>query len=335
MNPAAQSALLDWYRENARPLPWRSTRDPYAIWVSEVMSQQTRVDVAAGYWHRWLAAFPTIESLAKADPRQVLALWQGLGYYRRATMLLEGAKWVHQNGLPTSSDEWRQVPGVGPYTAGAIASICLGEAVPAVDGNVQRVYSRFVADAELKGLDRRATAWASDLVPADNPGEWNQAMMELGARVCTPRSPQCGVCPVAPDCEARKRGIAHELPPVKQKAAPTELFQVIYVAVRGRKYLVRPIPKGGWWQGMHSFPYELVDAPLDVEPWQSGIYVVTNHRIRYQAFLAEPDDLTGDWLTAEEVRDLGMPAVHQRLLERLTNRVWKVAEQPALEIGDL
>ncbi|MBL8048343.1 MAG: A/G-specific adenine glycosylase [Chthonomonas sp.] len=335
MTDDLKAALRDWYAAHHRDLPWRKTRDPYAIWVSEVMSQQTRIEVVIGFWERWMAAFPTIAALAEAEESDVLALWQGLGYYRRAKMLLAGARAVHLNGLPNSAAEWRAVPGVGAYTAGAIASIALHERVPAVDGNVHRVYSRFTADGEQRGFTKRAETWAQEVIPPDRPGDWNQAVMELGARVCTPRSPKCPGCPLRPGCAAANAGNPEEYPPSKRAAPPQVRHQVIYLAEQRGRFLVRPVPPGTWWQGLWSLPFEFVDAPLDAPVWWAGSYVVTKHRIEFQVVQQCPSDETGEWLTPAEIRQLALPAIHQKILARCADRVRKVAEQPALEVGYL
>lgn len=218
--------LLAWYRERRRDLPWRRTRDPYAIWVSEVMLQQTRVETVIPYYERFLSRFPTPLALADAAADDVLALWSGLGYYRRARLLQRGAASVAGLGgaLPSTRDGLREVPGIGPYTAGAIASIAFGEAVGLVDGNVARVLARlFVLEDDMRGPGmKRAHALADHLVARADPGAWNQALMELGATVCTPRSPSCASCPVAARCGARAAGRQASLPFLSPKAKPRE-----------------------------------------------------------------------------------------------------------------
>ena len=206
-----RARLLGWYRRYRRDLPWRRSFDPYAIWVSEIMLQQTRVAVVVERYKTFLARFPTIAALAEATEDQVLALWSGLGYYRRARMLHKAAQFVAENHggvLPTSSAELRKLPGIGSYTAAAIASIAHGEPIAVVDGNVERVLCR-VAGWELGGsagaaeTRRRIEVLAQALVDREQPGEFNQGMMELGATVCLPRNPQCLVCPLAGDCATR------------------------------------------------------------------------------------------------------------------------------------
>lgn len=200
--------LLAWYRRNHRDLPWRQTSDPYAIWVSEIMLQQTRVAVVIERYTAFLQRFPTIQSLAEAEEQDVLALWSGLGYYRRARMLHKAAKVIvsdHAGTMPDASTDLRKLPGIGSYTAAAVASIAHNEPVAVVDGNVERVLSRIngwhshntVSEAAVR---RKVEEFAQTLVDPLHPGDHNQAIMELGATVCTPRNPQCLVCPWARDC---------------------------------------------------------------------------------------------------------------------------------------
>jgi len=205
-------ALLGWYAHSRRNLPWRQNKDPYAIWVSEIMLQQTRVAVVVDRYQAFLKRFPTLVSLALAAEQEVLALWSGLGYYRRARMLHKAAQFVadhYRGNLPVTAEELRTLPGIGAYTAAAIASIAHGQPVAVVDGNVERVLCRLAGwEAGSRGgggaaLRRKVEALAGQLLDRDQPGDFNQAMMELGATVCLPRSPQCLVCPIAADCATR------------------------------------------------------------------------------------------------------------------------------------
>ncbi len=209
---ALRSRLLDWYARNRRDLPWRQSADPYAIWVSEIMLQQTRVAVVVERYQMFMKRFPTLVSLALADEQKVLALWSGLGYYRRARMLHKAAQFVaaHFGGnLPERAEQLRILPGIGAYTAAAIASIAHGERVAVVDGNVERVLCRVAGwDAgSRKGGGARCGArlriWPGRLLDPARPGDFNQAIMELGATVCAPRNPQCLVCPLAAECKTR------------------------------------------------------------------------------------------------------------------------------------
>jgi A/G-specific adenine glycosylase len=203
--------LLAWYDRSQRDLPWRRSRDPYAIWVSEIMLQQTRVAVVVERYQSFMARFPTLVSLALASEQEILALWSGLGYYRRARMLHKAAQFVaeHREGnLPISAEELRLLPGIGNYTAAAIASIAHGEPIPVVDGNVERVLCRLqgweaVGRSGAAALRRRVETVAGQLLDISRSGDFNQALMELGATVCTPRTPQCAACPLSADCVTR------------------------------------------------------------------------------------------------------------------------------------
>ena len=216
---ALRNRLLGWYEFSRRDLPWRRSTDPYAIWVSEIMLQQTRVAVVVERYKSFLARFPTLVSLALAPEQEVLALWSGLGYYRRARMLHKAARFVadhHQGNLPARAEELRTLPGIGAYTAAAIASIAHGERVAVVDGNVERVLCR-LAGWEAGGrnggraaLRKKIDVLADQLVDPARPGDFNQALMELGAMVCLPRNPQCLVCPLASGCVTKGE---HKTPP--------------------------------------------------------------------------------------------------------------------------
>ena len=234
--------LLAWYDATRRDLPWRRTRDPYAIWVSEVMLQQTQVAAVLPYWERFLARFPTPAALAEADEDAVLAAWSGLGYYRRVRHLREGARQVverHGGSVPPSLDALRALPGIGPYTAGAIASIAFGCEEPVLDGNVRRVLARWTAD-KGEGGDARFWTLARTLVAGPRPGDWNQALMELGAAVCTPVAPDCARCPVAASCRAHATGAPEDFPRARpRKPSRTVRVEVALIEREGAVLLER------------------------------------------------------------------------------------------------
>jgi len=224
---AMRNRLLEWYAKHARDLPWRQSADPYAIWVSEIMLQQTRVAVVVERYRIFMGRFPTLVSLALADEQEVLALWSGLGYYRRARMLHKAAQFVakHLGGnLPERAEQLRALPGIGAYTAAAVASIAHGERVALVDGNVERVLCRVAgwAAGSRKGggatLRRKIEGFAGKLLDPKQPGDFNQAMMELGATVCTPRNPQCMVCPLTADCKTHGEHKTPRRPPMMSRA---------------------------------------------------------------------------------------------------------------------
>ena len=255
------AALLAWYRENARDLPWRHTREPYPIWVSEIMLQQTRVAAVVGYYIRFLEAFPTVEALAAAPEEKLLSLWQGLGYYSRARNLQKAARAVtERGGFPDTYEGLLSLPGIGAYTAGAIASAAFGRPVPAADGNVLRVMSRLTddhGDILSPSVRRGIEAQVRELFPdADEDIRiFNQALMELGATVCVPNgAPQCARCPVAAHCLGRERGTALELPIRAPKKERRLEHKTVFVLLRGGETALRKRPGRGLLAGLWEFP---------------------------------------------------------------------------------
>ena len=258
-------ALGPWFLVHQRDLEWRRTRDPYAIWVSEVMLQQTRVDTVKAYWTPFMQKFPDVATLAAADEQQVLAAWSGLGYYRRARLLHRGAQHVHTQlagRLPSTPEALREIPGIGRYTAGAIASIAHDAPHALVDGNVARVLSRLRAITEPKLQDAGAAGhWqvTQQIVEAGSPRVLAQALMELGATVCTPQLPRCGECPVRSECAALARGLVDQIPAPKQRApSPQQDLWALGLRRAGRLLLTRR-PAEGLLAGMWCLP--LLERP--------------------------------------------------------------------------
>jgi|HubBroStandDraft_1064217.scaffolds.fasta_scaffold36465_3 A/G-specific adenine glycosylase len=257
-----RAKLLGWYERAARDLPWRRTRDPYAVWLSETMLQQTRVDTVIPYYEAFLAAYPTVRELAEAPEPRVLALWSGLGYYRRARMLHAAAKRVatqHGGRLPSEVAELRRLEGVGAYTAGAIASIAFGRPAALVDGNVARVLARlFAVEDDVKSAAGAAHLWrlAEALLPDEDgdPGDWNQSLMELGATVCVPREPRCSACPVRGLCAGRAKGIAASLPRTAPKRRPTEVRRSAIVLASADSVLLARRRVGALFGGLWEPP---------------------------------------------------------------------------------
>ena len=248
--------LLAHYDAHRRDLPWRRSREPYRVWVSEIMLQQTRVETAIPYYDRWMERFPTVEVLANVDEETVLKAWEGLGYYSRVRNLRRSALIVRERlggVLPQDSEGLKRLPGIGEYTAGAIASIAHGEVVPAVDGNVRRVLSRLfdLDDPTATSLRKRA----GGLVDPDRPGDWNQALMDLGATICTPRSPRCTVCPLTAECRALAEG-TQELRPTSKRRPPgrTVSYVVLMVHDSAGKLLMVRRPPDGFLGGLWEFP---------------------------------------------------------------------------------
>ena len=245
-----RKSLLAWFRQFQRDLPWRKSKDPYRIWLSEIMLQQTRVTTAIPYYERFLERFPTIQSLAEVPEEEVLRLWSGLGYYSRAKNLQKAARQIVAEfgaGFPRRREQILSLSGIGEYTASAIASIAFDEKCAALDGNVARVLSRLRA---IRGNLREMAKWrdlqetADRLLDPSAPGDWNQAMMEFGATVCTPSSPQCLVCPVAKHCEALRLGLVDALPEAPKKREPIDVGMVSLVLANGRgETLLLPPPR--------------------------------------------------------------------------------------------
>lgn len=257
---ALQRALLAWFDEDARDLPWRKTTDPYKVWLSEVILQQTRVDQGLPYYERFVGAFPTVHDLAAAHEDTVLKHWEGLGYYTRARNLHKAAKAIvedYAGALPRDPAVLQMLPGVGRYTAGAIASIAFGVRAPVVDGNVKRVLARLYNIAEsIDDVETERTLWAlaDALVPAAKPGDFNQAMMELGARICTPKAPACDTCPAAKQCQARRAGTQLQRPVRNAKKSPPHKEIVVAVLEKEGRYLLGKRPAEGLLGGLWEFP---------------------------------------------------------------------------------
>jgi A/G-specific adenine glycosylase len=326
-----RKSLLDWYDAHGRDLPWRRTRDPYAILVSELMCQQTQVGTVIPYYLRWMERFPTASALAMAEEQEVLSYWQGLGYYRRARFLLQAARAIDTQGLPTTRDQWLKVPGVGRYTAGAISSVCFGQASSVVDGNVERVYARLQGDeASGKELHDRAWAWADRHVHSARPGDWNQALMELGAIVCRPVKPLCDSCPLQSHCRAWAEGTTAELPRKAPKQTVKHLRQHVFVPVMGGRFGVRQIGPGEWWEGMWEFPRESEARILEdllgdalIQPLGDIRHTVTRHRIKLSASLAHCKSMAKGltWLTSDDLVRLPMPAPQRTVFKLATERL--------------
>ncbi len=357
---AIAKPLLAWYDAVRRDLPFRKTRDPYAIWISEIMLQQTQVATMLPYYERWMQRFPTVRDLARAHEDEVLHAFQGLGYYSRARSLHRAAQAVmerHAGALPASAEELLGLPGIGPYSAGAIASIAFSERVPVVDGNVVRVLCRYFAlfgDPSRAPLKQTLWSTARELVPRKRPGDFNQALMELGATLCTVKSPACAECPLSGGCQARERGLVERLPETKKPPAPTAVAMAAALIERaGRVAVVKLPPAAPRWAGMWQFPaVELRDgealaagaaraarelAALRAEVREELATVrhsVTRYRITLTAFACRSERRANAraveakpqlvealaWRRVHELDALAMPAAHRRLAQALAAR---------------
>ncbi len=336
--------LLDWYAGARRDLPWRRTRDPYAIWVSEAMLQQTRVALVAPYWERFLARFPDVAALAGAADDDLLAAWSGLGYYRRARSLRAAARRIrdeHGGRFPRSADALRALPGIGPYTAGAVLSIAFDAPEPLVDGNVARVLSRlFALDAPPESAAAKRALWtlAARLVPEPGPerdrgpGAWNQALMELGALVCAPREPRCDACPVRASCAALAAGLTAQLPRPARRAEPLDVaLDVLLVVAAGRVLALRR-PETGRMAGLFECPTrERGSAFLWPADFAAGARLaagaelgalthgITRHRIRARVLagsVSGPVRAPYAWLDPRAARGHGWTGMSRKLLAR-------------------
>jgi len=350
--------LCAWFDRAQRDLPWRRTRDPYAIWISEAMLQQTRVETVIPYWRRFLERFPDLRALAAAPEDSVVAAWSGLGYYRRARALREAARALverHAGGFPRTRDAWLALPGVGPYTAGAVLSIAFDEPEPLVDGNVLRVFARLFAIAEP--IDRPATvkriwARAAELVPrrprgATRPRNWNQALMELGATVCLPREPNCGECPVRAHCAARAAGRTAELPIVARRASAVEVELEALLVRDGGRVLLQRRPADARMARMWELPTRervaaggqprlwpvryapaLAAARIGAQALLRLRHAITTHRITLEVRAANlergpalgrgTDELS--WVREQELDELALTGMTRKALARLERR---------------
>jgi A/G-specific adenine glycosylase len=323
-----RTQLLKWYEANQRNLPWRLTNDPYSIWVSEIMLQQTRVAVVIDRYQQFLERFPSVVSLAQAPEQDVLALWSGLGYYRRARMLHKAAQFVAENlsgKLPHRAEHLRNLPGIGAYTAAAIASIAHGERIAVVDGNVERVVCR-LAGWEASGktgatvLRRKIDVLANQLLDPRRPGDFNQAMMELGATVCLPRNPQCLVCPFAAHCSTRGEHKTAPRPPMLSREAAYALC--VRERKRTREVLLEQRPSTFTvMPGMWELP-ALRETAVPAEHLRMAVrhaIMQVNYDVRIRTVLEK--ELAALTITSGERRWVNVDELHSLPLTGLTRKV--------------
>lgn len=340
------NTILAWYDQGHRDLPWRRTQDPYRIWISEIMLQQTRAETVVSYYERFLARYPTVQDLASAPEEELLKAWEGLGYYSRARSLQKAAKAIvsqYDGQLPADLNKLRALPGVGDYTAGAIASIAFGIPAAAVDGNVERVLCRWDAITDEVGtpaVRRQIAARAQALVLRDRPGAFANAMMEMGATMCTPKNPRCLLCPVREGCQGFAQGIAQELPrKAKKKAQRVENRAVLLVFCDNRVLIVKRQEK--LLGGLFVFPDVLeesdparlcralealgIRAAYD-EKLGHARHVFTHLIWEMDVHAVVADEMTqvpgGQWVTRQELAALPLPtavkAARQWAMERLS-----------------
>jgi A/G-specific adenine glycosylase len=279
--------LLDWYYKNARDLPWRSDKDAYKIWVSEIMLQQTRVEAVKDYYRRWMERFPTPAILAQASEQEVLHYWQGLGYYSRARNLLAGVREVcaaYGGTVPADEAAIRRLPGVGEYTAGAIVSIAYDRPAPAIDGNVLRIFSRLFClkeDIARQSTRREVARLVRHHISSQHPGDFNQALMDLGAAICIPLRPRCQLCPLTSLCQAYEQEIQDTLPVRTPKRQPQLVILAAGLVKRNGQYLVRQRPGTGLLASMWEFPaIELTDAQTAADQLTAALWQECRQRVQ-------------------------------------------------------
>ncbi len=329
-----------WYEANGRELPWRETREPYHIWLSEIILQQTRVEQGRAYYERFLKTFPTVEDLAKAEEEEVMRVWQGLGYYSRARNLHAAAKRIVEwGGFPVEYEKVLSLPGVGPYTAAAIMSFAYDEPWAVVDGNVYRVISRYLGLENPIDSNAGKTLFqkiAQEMIDKTHPALYNQAIMDFGALICKPKSPQCEVCPVMEKCTAFAQGRVEDYPVKERSIKQRERF-LTYVYVRSQDgyVLIHRRTEKDIWQGLYEFLLIESDHPLREEEvrkqmpegvlipvCQGYIHQLTHQRLYTDLYLLtvskQTDSLPGQWIREEEMENYAMPQLLVRLRKKLT-----------------
>ncbi|MBI3611518.1 MAG: A/G-specific adenine glycosylase [Nitrospirae bacterium] len=356
-----QQRLLIWYRRNKRDLPWRKTGDPYRILVSEIMLQQTQVVTVIPYYRRFIKTFPTVSSLARAPLQKVLKLWEGLGYYSRARNLHRAAQVIKERWkgkVPSTVEELSALPGIGRYTAGAVASIAFNIKTPILDGNVRRVLCRIFA---IRKAPRQAVVqdrlWslAAEILPEQNVGDFNQALMELGATVCLPRTPSCMICPLRESCRAYQTGLQDRLPiRVKRRTLPHHKMLVALIQ-NGRGLLIGPRPERGLLAGLWGFPeidWKEATTSLQIEeaiknrlglktnllrPLEPVVHTFTHKRITYHPYLfnciSTQNRLPASWqwIPLDKIADYPLPNATRKIFDQIaTDRLPLAAEQPAV-----
>jgi A/G-specific adenine glycosylase len=345
--------LRAWFDKHARDLPWRRSRDPYAIWLSEIMLQQTQVETVKPYYERFLAAIPTIAALAAAEEQQVLRLWEGLGYYRRARQLHAAARKIvaeHDGQFPTDPNAVARLPGIGRYTAGAVLSIAFDQRRPILEANTIRVFSRLLAyEGQSASAAGQKVLWAfaEGVLPSREAGRFNQALMELGSEICRSRAPRCEECPVAEFCEARLRGLQNEVPRPKPRPQFEDVCEAAVIVRRRGRVLLIQWPEGRRWAGLWDFPRFTIHGQKPAEVHRelaenvqrmTGVTIapgehlatvrhgVTRFRITLQCYDAEyvahnggGERFVQEWLRPAELEHLPLSSTGRKLAELLAS----------------
>ncbi len=342
--------LLDWFAANSRDLPWRAGYAPYHVWISEVMLQQTQMERGVAYFKRWLKRFPDIAALAKADEEEVLLLWEGLGYYSRARNILKAAQVLlteHGGKIPADHAALRKLPGVGPYTAGAIMSLAFNEPYPVVDANVERLFARlYDIEAPIKECKKLVWQKARDLLPEGEARQFNQALMELGALVCKPKNPSCGLCPVIEHCRAHRQGTVDARPVMGKAQKIIPIATANGVLIREGRFFIQKRRPQGVWANLWEFPGGQIESGESPEEAvvrefyeETGLVVgglerihaikhtYTHYRITLHCYFvsllngkAKPTLTAAQeyrWATPAELMAFAFPAPHRQLIEYL------------------
>jgi A/G-specific adenine glycosylase len=345
MREAVHRKILAWYEAEKRDLPWRRSLDPYRVWISEIMLQQTRVETVIPYYERFLSHFPTVQALAEAETDQLLNLWAGLGYYSRARNLQAAARDIVSRfggKLPERLEDLRSLKGIGAYTAAAVASIAYGQPYAAIDGNLERVFARLLALETNPKTEGKTEihAFGAALAALGQAGNLNQAFMDLSSRICQPRDPKCGECPLNQECLARKLGKQKEIPKKKEKAPPKELRAEGIILLVGGELLLARRKAGAWLSGLWDIPWwiqgeESPSLPRHCAQFASCAQTrtITKHKIFFQVkgFRCEskPEDaelrlLPGSdfrWVPLEDLHGINLPRPSERALEETLSRL--------------
>ena len=321
--------LLKWFRENRRDLPWRETTDPYKILVSEVMLQQTTASAVIGFYERFIDRFPSFESLANANEDEVLCMWSGLGYYRRAKMLRHASE-ILKNHVPETRSELMSIRGIGSYTANALLSFSFSQALPTIDTNAIRVFSRlFMLSGGRSKIERESYNMGTVLISEKSPCEWNQAIMELGSLICKSKKPLCFKCPVSPFCKAYQAGKVDQYPETSKQKRIKELTHVCVCYIHDHKVSISKIENGKWWEGMYEFPrFELsksqsVHSFLNSNHFNNAKlfakvnHTITHHKVSLYAYWINKRVNKYKYVSYEKLDNYPMPSPQRKLAKEL------------------
>lgn len=346
-SPIFSQVLLKWYNRHKRDLPWRRTKDPYKIWISEIMLQQTTVNTVISYYDRWVKEFPEVKDVARARADKLLKMWQGLGYYNRVRNIQKAAQMIvleFKGRLPDQAEQLRKLPGFGPYTTGAVLSIAFDKRFPIVDANVRRVFMRMLAIQKLINpkVDQEIYQYLDQILPFKQVGDFNQGLMELGALICRPKEPLCSVCPVKDFCQAYKQGI-QEIIPLVQKKIVKEVKAVIGIIKKGNKFFIQQRPSKGLLADLWEFPGGKVESKetleqallreikeelnTDVMSFKKigqVVHFYTEFKVNLNVFNIEitSDPGTGlkyRWVTMKDLNKYAMPSGSAKIVEMLTS----------------